>query len=415
MTPRRLRQMRTGLLAAGAVVGLFTAAWLWAAYRTSDDRLPTGTYEPRTVPGWKVPEAEARAVRDDALARARVWRPPPEPIESADFTRNAQDPDALDPALPVACKFLPRRTSGTTPKFDCILPGGRLVKVKYGGTAENHAEVAASRLLAALGFGADRMYVVPRVRCFGCPVNPFRSYQALEMARVDEAYTRQIDYDQYRDFEWAAVEKRFEGSSIEAGDVEGWAFYELDKIDPDRGGSSRAEVDALRLMAVFLHHWDNKAENQRLVCLAEPTGRANGRCPKPFALIQDVGSTFGPNKVNLESWRTRRVWRNGATCEVTMEDMPFAGATFPTLRISEEGRLFLADKLRRLSKEQIRQLFSAARFPAYHSSRQAGADVENWVQAFEDKVREIADRMPCPPLPSGDARSSPSPPSPPSG
>jgi len=397
MIPRRLRQMRTGVLAAAALLTLFTAAWLWAAYRRSDDRLPPGAYEPHAAPGWNVAKEEAKAAREDALARARVWRRPDVPIEKADFTRNAGDRDSLDPAEPLSCKFLPRPTSGTTPKFDCILPGGRLVKVKYGGTAENYAEVAASRLLAALGFGADRMYVVPRVRCFGCPISPFRSYQALEIARMDEAYTRRIDYGQYRDFEWAAVEKRFEAPSIEAGEVEGWAFYELDKIDPARGGSSRAEVDALRLMAIFLHHWDNKAENQRLVCLAEPSGDRNGPCPKPYAFVQDVGSTFGPNKVNLESWRTRRLWRNATTCEVTMEDMPFGGATFQTIRISEAGRLFLADKLGRLRAEQIRALFKAARFPAYHSPRDPGADVGNWVLAFQAKVREISDRMPCPP------------------
>jgi hypothetical protein len=391
-----MRVKRPGLLAAGAFLTLFTAGWLWAAYRTSDDRLPPGTYEPQSTPGWKVAKEEAKAAREDALARARVWRPPDVPIENADFTRNVGDQHALDPAQPLACKFLPRPTSGTTPKFDCILPDGELVKVKYGGSAEIYAEVAASRLLGALGFGADRMYVVERVRCFGCPVSPFRSYQALEMARMDGVYTRRIDYDQYQDFEWTAVEKRFAGSSIEAGDVEGWAFYELDKIDPARGGSSRAEVDALRLMAVFLHHWDNKAENQRLVCLARPSGSLNGPCPKPHALLQDLGSTFGPNKVNLESWRTRRVWHNGATCEVTMEDMPFSGATFRTSRISEAGRLFLADKLRRLREEQIRALFEAARFPAYHSPRDPGADVGNWVQAFQAKVREISDRMPCP-------------------
>ena len=250
--------MRRVLLAAGAVVALFTAAWLWAAYRTSGERLPAGDYEPRTEPGWKVADAEAAAIREDALARARVWRRPAEPIERADFTRTPGDTDTPGAGHSLSCKFLPRATSGTTPKFDCVLAGGSVVKVKYGGTAEIHAEVAAARLLAALGFGADRMYVLPVVRCFGCPVSPFRSYQALEMARVDDAYSRYIDYDQYRDFQWAAVERRFKGSSIEAGDVEGWAFYELDKIDPARGGSSRAEVDALRLMAVFLHHWDNK-------------------------------------------------------------------------------------------------------------------------------------------------------------
>jgi hypothetical protein len=404
------------IVGAGGLFAL-AAAWLWVASSVSDDRLPAGRYEPIAEPHWEVAPDKAEAVRADALARARVWRPPPVPIEQADLTRNPGDSDGLEVTDPLACKFFPRAISGTTPKFDCVLPAGQVVKVKYGGTAENHAEIAGSRLLAALGFGADRMVIVPRVRCFGCPVSPFRTYQALELTHMDDRYTRRIDYTFYRDFRWAAVERRFQAASIDTPEVKGWAFYELGKIDPARGGSSRAEVDALRLMAVFLHHWDNKSENQRLVCLARPREGVNGPCPEPFAFVQDVGSTFGPTKVEFARWRTRPVWTDPATCTVDMKDMPFDGATFGSARISEEGRLFLADKLRRLSAGQIRGLFTAARFAEYHSRREPGAFVENWVVAFQEKVRQIADRPPCPDdgAATGAARSRPSPPSPPSG
>ena len=393
MTPRH---WRWPVLVGLGVFALITAAWLWASYRASDDRLPPGAYEPIAEPGWKVADAEARAVRDDALARARVWREPAQPIGSVDFTRNQGDDASFDPTQPISCKFLPKVVSGTTPKFDCILPGGRVVKVKYGGTAETRAEVAAARLMAALGFGADRMYVVPRVRCFGCPISPFRAYQALEFTRMDEAYTRRIDYSHYRDFAWPSVELRFAGATIDTPDLEGWGFFELEKIDPARGGSTRAQVDGLRLMAVFLHHWDNKTENQRLVCLSEPRGDGNGPCPIPFAFLQDLGSTFGPNKVNFDAWSKRRVWSDPATCQVDMKDMPFGGATFAPVRIREEGRQFLAGLLGQISEAQLRTLFAAARFPEYHSRREDGKDVGNWARAFQQKVREIADRAPCP-------------------
>jgi hypothetical protein len=395
MTVRAVTKRRWLLVVVGALA-LVTAGWLWAAYRTSDDRLPVGGYEPIPEPDWKVDPANARAARDDALARARVWREPPVPIGRVDFTTNPGDDDPLDSAQPISCKFLPRVTSGTTPKFDCILPGGQVVKVKYGGTAENHAEVAASRLLAALGFGADRMYVVPRVRCFGCPISPFRAYQALEFARMEGAYTRRIDYDHYRDFEWPSVERRFHAATIDTPDLEGWGFYELDKIDPARGGSTRAHVDALRLMAVFLHHWDNKSENQRLVCLSAAGGARDGRCARPFAFLQDLGSTFGPNKVNFESWSTRRVWSDHASCAVDMKDMPFGGATFVPVRIQEEGRRFLAGLLQQLSEAQVRALFTAARFPEYRGRGTSGTDAARWAAAFREKVREVADRNPCP-------------------
>ena len=70
----------------------------------------------------------------------------------------------------------------------------------------------------------------------------------------------------HRDFKKVSVERNFDGEAIEVGSERGWAFYELDKIDPARGGATRDEVDALRLMAIFLHHWDNKSSNQRLTC-----------------------------------------------------------------------------------------------------------------------------------------------------
>src|SRR6185436_17953152 len=88
-------------------------------------------------------------------------------------------PDAV-----VACRFRPGAVSGSTPKFDCELPDGGKVKVKYGrANPEVFTEVAASRLLAALGFGADRMYVIDRVRCFGCPRDPFKGLQCLNDRR----------------------------------------------------------------------------------------------------------------------------------------------------------------------------------------------------------------------------------------
>ena len=64
--------------------------------------------------------------------------------------------------------------NGNSPKFQCRVAPARRggdddVKVKFGiNNGEVYGEVAASRLLWALGFGADRMYPV-RVICRGCP------------------------------------------------------------------------------------------------------------------------------------------------------------------------------------------------------------------------------------------------------
>src|SRR5688572_23030192 len=165
------RPSRRRFVIATGALSLVVGGWLWLAYRTGiGGSLPPGDYEPRELADWEMSETAAAELREDALARAQVWRPPPTTIDRADLTRNPvnRDPLSASDAEPLVCKFIPSAGRGTTPKFDCVLKGGEVIKVKYGATAEIPSEVAAARLLSALGFGADRMDILPRVRCFGC-------------------------------------------------------------------------------------------------------------------------------------------------------------------------------------------------------------------------------------------------------
>jgi hypothetical protein len=319
--------------------------------------------------------------RTSALMRARVFLDEPFDASAVDF---AADPNrtAVDAAL-TACRYAPDEATGTTPKFDCMLADGQKIKVKYGSTREIPSEIAATRLLRALGFGADRVSRVAKVRCHGCPFQPFHSRALIEMFGLANYFDARIDYTRYRDFTDVGVERNIDGEAIEAGHERGWAFYELDTIDPARGGATRAEVDALRLMAVFLHHWDNKSANQRLICV----DAAAANCRHPLAMIQDAGSEFGPKKVVLSNWRARPVWpRESKTCVVSMNGMPYDGGTFENIEISEGGRRLLGERLRQLSVPQIETLFTTAGFE----------DVPQWTAVFQDKVRQIVSRAPCP-------------------
>lgn len=340
--------------------------------------------------------AQAQNARDEALASARVWHPPATPIAMANLRDNPAGPDAVRSDQDVSCRFVVRTVGGMTPKFYCELPGGDVVKVKYGeANAELPAEVAATRLLSALGFGADRMYVVRRVRCAGCPRYPFPALECLEKTGMKSVCLGAIDYNRVVDFDAAIVERRFEGRVIEAHDDQGWSWYELDKIDPARGGSPTAEVDALRLMAVLLAHWDNKGNNQRLVCL--PGGdTADGKCTRPFALLQDIGATFGPTKVDLHNWNQNRIWSDGATCRVSMKALPYSGATFPDNQISEQGRTLLLGWLEQLTDEQLRDLFEASRMTAFDQVSAEGRHAGAWVRVFRDKIKQIREGGPCP-------------------
>ena len=108
--------------------------------------------------------------------------------------------------------------------------------------------------------------MVKQVRCYGCPAEPFVTMKAVDLTDSDVLYKKFVNYDHYKDFDWAAVERKHQGRAIGTDAVKGWAFFELDGVDAARGGAPRAHVDALRLLSVFLAHWDNKSENQRLVC-----------------------------------------------------------------------------------------------------------------------------------------------------
>ena len=312
------------------------------------------------------------------------------------FATIPQGRTPFEPIRTSAADSSVRTVSGLTPKFYCELPGGEQVKVKYGrANAELPAEVASTRLLSALGFGADRMYVVRRIRCAGCPRYPFPALECVQKTGLKSVCLGTIDYNRIVDFDAAVIERKIEGRKIERRPDEGWAWYELNKIDPTRGGSPLPEVDALRLMAVMLAHWDNKAENQRLICPPDAEG-GSGSCSRPLAVMQDLGATFGPTKVDLNNWRKFRVWTDGATCTVSMKALPFSGATFPDWRISDGGRTLLLDWLEQLSDQQLRDLFEGSGLTQFDQVIAEARDTEVWVKAFKDKVQQIRDGGPCP-------------------
>src|ERR1041384_7697921 len=108
--------------------------------------LPIGRLVARTVAGNGETVPRSSPARDELLSRAQVFLP-------LAFQPHSQ------PAFPagdvVTCTYVPKPNHGTTPKFDCRTPEGVVLKVKYGDNPEIPADVAASQLLALLGFGAD--------------------------------------------------------------------------------------------------------------------------------------------------------------------------------------------------------------------------------------------------------------------
>ena len=330
--------------------------------------------------------AERRA---DALRRARVWTSVP--VERMDLKTGPNDSRGFPFLATVTCQYEQKALRGHSLKFACVLPGGDSIKVKVGRTnGEVFAEVAASRLLWALGFGADRMYPV-RVVCHGCP------------SKFGGRRTPGGDV-----FDAAAIERPLEGAVF--ADNDGWAWWELDRVDPRHGGASQAEREALTLIAAFLQHSDNKPEQQRLLCLGEPPERPADQCARPLLMLNDVGMTFGAanflndngmGSANFRAWAAEPIWKDPARCTANLR-RSFTG-TLTNPRISEAGRQFLASLLMRLSDRQITDLFEVSRMaerrrevtvpgssepPA--TALAPGTPTVEWVRVFKQKRDAIA-------------------------
>lgn len=321
--------------------------------------------------------------RASLIARARVWTPTD--IAHTDIVAGPRDAHGFAFMQTVVCSHSDKRLTGASPKFACEVAPGDIVKVKYGrDNPEVYAEVAATRLLWALGFGADHMYPV-RVVCNGCSQDPFH----------DRKW-----HDGTVTFDPAAIERKMPGRELDSPRLAGWKWPELDEAGYDNP-ELRAERDALKLLASMLQHTDSRAAQQRLVCLDPDPGIGAVNCRRPFMLIDDLGMTFGranfrnddePGSVDLDAWRGVPVFTNERPRCYANISRSISG-TLDHPEISEGGRRFLANLLFQLSDKQIADIFEVSRMPLRMTARSlTSGTVEEWAQAFKTKRLEIASR-----------------------
>lgn len=367
-----------------AIAAIVVGVAHWVAAVDHRGTPPPSAAEPKPLEPVLLTGPDADVRRRDLLRRAALRLGAPQ--EAA---------VSLDGAV-TSCHFVQDAPSGTTPKFTCALEDGELVKVKYGREPEIHAEAAATRLLTMLGYPSDQVRIVPRLRCYGCPRYPFAGAYVLANPVTRRLLAGRAATDGYTDFEWVSIERRFPARPVETATAKGWHWWELADANSDATGRRRADVDALKLLAAFLAHWDNKAENQRLVCLdsgaaatAKAAGDPENGCRRPLAMIQDLGATFGPMKVNLARWRDLPVWHDRATCTLSMRSLPYRGASFIDAVITEPGRAQLAARLEALTDAEVRALFAGARFPQYQTATDDEKDLEAWTAAFRHRADQI--------------------------
>jgi len=377
------------LAAPFRVSARWLAGWLCVALAAATGACASVLADGSTKSGGLTP-----AERIANLRRARVWTATE--IARRDLRAGPGGDGAFKPGETVTCTYVERKFRGRSPKFECAISQDDEIKVKYGhSNGEVFGELAATRLLWALGFEADRMYHV-RLICKGCPPG---------LGGESGKLPGEVLFDR------VAVERKAPGREIETHPDEGWAWDELDLVEEAAGGAPRAHRDALKLLAVFLQHGDNKPEQQRLVCRdreareGEPESAASRHelCEHPVMLIQDLGLTFGranlwdhqdEASVNFAGWSTTPVWKGSQGCVGNLPKS-FTGSMRDPV-ISEAGRQFLSDLLSQLSDRQIRDLFDTADFPARafaaDSKVKSQGSLDDWVRAFKQKREDIATR-----------------------
>ena len=328
-------------------------------------------------------------------------------------TRNA-DGSAAFPSI--TCEFVePTRVNelgGKSPKFQCgkcTTSSGctvdKTLKVKFGKDAdangEVYAEVMATRLFWALGFKTDDVYPV-RVTCKNCPADPWAVYSKFAPGtgvRAERVYTA------------ALIERKYEGTKIEEAswpedkDGQGFAFDDVEKARtkaPNRGAPN-AEWSALKLLAAFIQHSDNKAANQRVVCAPGAVSK-EGKCSAPFLMIQDTGATFGgggqilgttgsDSKARFDEWTSKKLWRDRGACKTALFSFSYSDPT-----VTDEGRQLLVNLLSKITDQHLRDVFNASRVVergevTKENGQRRPVTVEDWIKTFNAKRAELS--IPC--------------------
>jgi hypothetical protein len=323
--------------------------------------------------------------RLDAIRRAGIWTETDIPMMNV--KAGPRGPFAYDHEETVECDYAQRpRGIGSTLKFRCALSTGHQLKVRYGvHNGEVYGQIAATRLLWALGFGANRMYPV-KVVCRGCASDPW------DQGAASQATTM---------FDPATIDEKMAGTTLELKVDEGWSWKELNLVSTEAGGAPELQRDALKLLAVLIQHGSNKSPNQRILCVDEQADHEapnsdSAVCAHPLMMLTDVGKTFGRanafdkatvSSVNFSEWSRMPVWKESTSGCVGNLPRSWTGTLDHPL-IGEPGRAFLANLLSQLTDSQLHDIFEVARF----TRRDPGATVDDWVNAFKRKRAEIVNR-----------------------
>jgi len=275
----------------------------------------------------KIPAAAVDTIRV-------LWRDPG-PIARRDLYWGAGSAERA-PKAPFT--FVRENTSGTKPKIDVTDAAGVSWSVKLATLSpeqnEVHAEIAATRLVWALGYFVDENYFVREGRVEG--VKDLR--RAADLIGADGA------------FRIARFERRPEKSELGGT----W------DLEDNRFNGTR-ELAGLQALMILVGNWDLLPGNAVILRVPRPGGDVEDRY-----LVSDLGSTFGrmkggvresPSRWNLEDYADAK-FLNG----IVLTRLEFHNALMgrEPVAIPVAHARWFASLASQLGDQQIRRAFEAS-------------------------------------------------------
>lgn len=284
------------------------------------------------------------------------------------------------------------------------------VKVKYLKPAHpNHdrryhevfTEIAASRILWALGFPADHEYPVKTAACVGCSADPFKD---------DSKDNKALLHDTPATFDIATVGREKPWDEIDPENDETWSWRDAATFYGNGQWTREQQVqfDAYRLaLGLFTYHNAIDVQN-RLACAEWKPDATNPRiCLKPMVFVQDLGSTFGKDgfftnpRGSFKDWQSQTVFKKLATCELRH-------ALEGDRRPLKEAQDLLIQRLQSFDRERVKTIFTVARFQLMDQEqlqrlRSSGAPdvaeaaLNEWTDTFMNRIAEIRTAQNCRP------------------
>jgi hypothetical protein len=313
----------------------------------------------------KAPEATAETT---GRAPAVLWREPKD-VASRDLFYGPGGRNHAPPSKKFT--FVKEDAAGSNPKFVVRDDNGVRWKIKLGSEAK--PEVAATRLVWAVGYFSDEDYFLPDIRISEMPEHLHRGHKLFS----DDGTARDVRL------------KREEKGDENEGT---WKW----KHDPFTG---QREWNGLRTLMAVINNWDLKDENNKI--LIESGER--------IYEVSDLGASFGANGIIKGHDKSRgkgeleEYIHSKFITKEKSQTVDFATPGRPTFLALGNPRQYFArlhlrwigrnvrrsdakwmgSMLARLSPKQVRDAFRSAGY--------SEAEVEGFAQVFETRVAALND------------------------